>query len=207
MSQPLSEVIAGILAYKGAEVEKMGDDSLEILCPPEVSTLLNIPEYGRLSFSYAASSDDLIYASYDSEFFRVISNLFVNQGKFAVAHFEPYVPNVDKLSKVINEKVHFGNATFRLNRIDTSRISYLLVIFKYTALSDEKQEGIFPLLINELNLSTSPLEYDRSEMIERLKESDEGKKEDQRWIKVFHAAYTSANRRIEDRMKDFIKSL
>lgn len=213
MNQILPEVIADILAYKGAEVEKKGDGGIEILSPPEVSSILNIPEYVRLTFSYGENPADRVYASYDSEFFRSISHLLSDTGRFAIASLEPYTPNSEKMSKAIKEKLAFGNATFRLDKTETSDISYLLCLFRYSALSDEKHEGILPILINEKNLSSLSYEFNTSDLTERFTEpnewkvEEERKKEKQGWMRVFRAAHISAIRRVEERMKDFIKSL
>lgn len=216
MNQTLPEVIADILSHHGAVIEMENDKLLNVVVPQGLSKSLNIPEYARLSFSYVETRDEEIYASYDSEFFRSINNLFTKRGRLTIASFEPSIPNLDKMSRVVNEKIAFKNATFRLNGIDTSISSYLLVFFKYTALSDEKHEGLFPLLINELNLSSLPFESDIDELMERLKELDsphliergQGEiKDEKKWLNVLQSAHISAIHAVKDRMKDFIKSL
>ncbi len=215
MNQTLPEVVTEILMHNGAVVERQDDGTLEIIVPDEISSAINIPEYARLSFSCVEHYREAIYASYDSEFFHDLRRLFKERGAFSVARFEPYMPNMEKLSRVIPEKIPFGNATFRLGKTDTSMVSYLLILFRYIALSDEKHEGILPLLINELNLSSVTLESNISDLMSDLKGPDpvQGSspllsgREDTGTIKVLQAAHISAINRVTEKMREFIKSL
>lgn len=228
----LDEVIADILTHNGAILARSEDGSLEVLAPPHVSKALKVPEYTRLRFSYAEISDGTTYASYDSEFFTSLGNLFAGRGRFSIASCESYTPNIEKLSRLISEKIAFSNATFRLGKSEVKNISYLLFYFKYVALSDEKREGILSLLINEANLSTLPFEHDATELKEiEDKPQDTVKHRKavpfarqhsktfhrQNWPKagierheikkVFQSACSVSTRLVEERMADFIKSL
>ena len=206
MNKTLPEVIADILTHNGAVVERKKEDGfLDVLVPPDVSRILEMPEYARLRFSYDESRNDAIYASYDSDFFTSAAKLFDNSGKFSVAGYEFHTPNIAKLSKLISEKVAFNNATFRLEKTEVKNISYLLFYFKYVALSDEKCEGILSLLINELNLSTMPLEYDITELEKVAGELQDAKRNDVR--KVFQSACSASGCIVKEKLSDFIKSL
>ncbi len=204
MNKKLSDVISDILTYNGAIVEKTEDGSLDVITTPEISDTLNMPDYSRLIFSNGEISNESIYASYDSEFFNSLSRLFADRGRFTVARFESHIPHREKMSRLIPDSIAFRNATFRLEYMENRDISYLLVYFKYTALSDEKHEGILPVLINEINLSVTPLDPD---MIE-LKELEKPNALDRHEIKrVFWSAYISAASLVRGRLTDFIRSL
>lgn len=205
MNKTLPDVLADILTYHGAEVEKADDGSLDVVVPQEVSKILNMPEYARLIFSYDDDYHDEVYASYDSEFFRSIKTLFADSGRFSVATFETTIPNIEKLSRVVSEKIALNNAVFRLDRTEVKNISYLLVYFKYEALSDEKHEGILPLLINEMTLSVTPTVQDiigLKDMEEELKDIERKDIND-----VFRAAYLSVTQMIKAGLEDFKRSL
>ena len=202
----LDEVIADVLTHNGAVLARNEEDgSLEVLAPPDVSKVLKIPEYTRLRFSYDEISDGTIYASFDSEFFISLGKLFSGRGRFSIASCESHTPDIEKLSRLISEKIAFNNATFRLGKSEVKNISYLLFYFKYVALSDEKREGILPLLINEVNLSTLPFEHGATE----LKEIEDELKDIERHEikKVFQSAYSASARLVEEELRDFIKSL
>ncbi len=211
MNKALPEVITDILTYNGAIAEQAGDGVLDIILTGNLSESLSIPEYSRLYFSHEAQSDDGIYASYDSEVFGSMAKLFAVKGRYSAAKYAAsFQPNMEKLTKSVSEKITFSNATFRIDKTEHRNIPYLLVYFKYTALSDEKHEGVMPVLVNGLNLSVSPFDNDISEFIHMLKESepvtvsDTGRSE---MMRVFSAAYSAGTRITEERLKDFVKSL
>ena len=173
MNKQLPEVITDILTYKGAIAEQTDNGVLDIIFTTDLSETLNIPEYARLYFSHETQSDDGIYASYDSDVFSSIAKLFSVKGRFSAAKFEAsFQPKMEKVTKAISEKITFSNATFRMDKTEQKNIPYLLVYFKYTALSDEKHEGVMPVLINGLNLSVSPFENYTSEFMHLLKETE-----------------------------------
>src|SRR4030066_2009080 len=173
MNKQLPEVITDILTYKGAVVEQADNGVLDIIFTTDLSETLNIPEYARLYFSHEAQSDNGIYASYDSEVFSSMAKLFSVKGRFSTAKFEAFFqPKMEKVTKSISEKIAFSNATFRMEKTEQKSIPYLLIYFKYTAMSDEKHEGVMPVLINGLNLSASPFENYTSEFMHLLKETE-----------------------------------
>ena len=209
MSRPLPDVISDILTYSGAIVEEAGNGYLDVMAPQEVSKVIDIPEYTRMCFSYDSIQDGVIYASYDSELFSRIARLLAGKGKFSMARLDAsYYPSFEKLSKTIPEKIALNNATFRLGKTEVKDISYLLVYFRYTALSDEKTEGLIPVLINEVNFSTAILKLDIDEIMEKLKESNsEPVVLSSELIKALQSAYRGCIQKAKERLKDFIKSL
>ena len=212
MNKVLPEVITDILTHNGAIVEQTENGVLEVISTKDISGILNIPEYARLHFSYDHQSDDGIYASYDSEVFTSIAKLFSVKGRFSATRFEtPIQPTIEKMTKIISKKVSFSNAIFHSGKTEQRNIYYLLVYFKYTALSDEKHEGILPVLINGLNLSVVPYENNISELSDVLRELESDipgfNSAKPELIKVFMAAYSASTRIVEERLKDFVKSL
>jgi hypothetical protein len=224
MNKTLPDVIADVLTYHGAVVEKTAEDCLEVVVPPEIAPILNVSEYVRLSFPYGGTCEYAVSATFDSKFFGSLGKLFANVGKFASVHLEPSLPNIEKTARIVNERLVFQNAVFRPDRVEISDISYLLVCLKYTALSDEKHEGIVPVLINGLNLSTTPLESAFGQVLENLRELDSSADKEQyvenhirknpaltlgseALAKTFHAACAAGIKIVLERQQEFIKSL
>lgn len=211
MKKAVADVLADILTYSGAVVEKTDNNCMDVIVPPEVSHILNIPEYTRLSFSAGGTCDNAIYASYDSDLFNSIKSLFIGRGKFAIATFEPYIPNIEKISKVITGKTGFGNATFRLEKTEIANIDYLLIFFKYTALSDEKHEGIVPILINTLNRSIMIFENEIGDILMNLNPTDTDSEvhcpTTDILMEAVRSAYKACSGSVPERLKDFKKSL
>jgi hypothetical protein len=205
--RPLSEVLSDILTLQGAILEKRGEQ-VEFLCPPSLSETLNIPEHGMLSFTYHPPYEEVISATYESELFRAIEKLFSEKGKMAVATYPSHLPNIEKLSKKISEKVILSNATFRLKKVEIQKINYVLCFFKYMAISDEKREGFFSVLVNELNLSSSPSAESLRDFMNDLKEPDpELTKPRKESIKALLSGLSSSSIFVEEELGQFIKSL
>lgn len=205
MNKTLPEVIENILTYHGAVVEKTNDNCLEVLSPESLSTALGLEEHSVLCFAYDKTEKGAIYASYDSDLFKALSGLLEGKGRFSVASFESSLPNTEKLLKNIHENVTFNNATFRIMETEIKNIFYLLCYFRYTAISDEKQEGIIQVLTNELNLSTAPL----ANGIVALNVATEELKDINRikFIVALQASYSAGIDSAKERLKDFIRSL
>jgi len=206
-SRPLPEILANILTLEGALLERTDDDCLEFVVPPSLSETLGIPEHGKLSFAYHPFDESVISASYESEFFRSVDRLFSGRGKMAKAVYSSQLPNIGKVSKWVSEKVALSNASFRLQKVDNQRIAYALIFFKYVALSDEKKEGIFSLLINEQNLSTSPLNANVTAFWEDLKEPKEILARSEGISKSLQAGFSAASLIVKEEFEPFIKSL
>ena len=206
-SRPLPEVLADILTHQGALLERTEDGCLEFVVPPSLSETLGIPEHGKLSFAYQPFDESVISASYESEFFRSVDRLLSGRGKMAKAVYSSQLPNIEKVSKWVSEKIALSNASFRLQKVDHQRIDYALIFFKYVALSDEKREGIFSLLINEQNLSTSPLNANVTAFWEDLKEPKEIIARSEGISKSLQAGFSAASLIVKEEFEPFIKSL
>ena len=205
MNKTLPEVIAEILTHNGAIIEEADDGCLEFLATETLADKLHLPDHGKLRFNYNDTSGDAISATYDSELFKAMAGLLEGKGEFSVASLASSYPTTQKLLKNLNDTIALNNATFRLEKSEIKDISYLLCYFKYTAISDEKREGIAPVLINELNLSAKPFENGLPE----LGEAGEGSTgiERHKLKKVFQSSYSAGVGMVKERLKDFIRSL
>ena len=75
------------------------------------------------------------------------------------------------------------------------------------ALSDEKREGIFSLLVNEQNLSTSALNGNLTAFWEDLKEPEEILTRSEGISKALQAGFSAASLMVKEEFEPFIKSL
>jgi hypothetical protein len=207
LSRPLPEVLADILTLEGALLERTEDGCLEFVVPPSLSETLGIPEHGKLSFAYHPFDESVIRASYESEFFRSVDRLFLGRGKMAKAVYSSQFQNIEKVSKWVSEKIALSNASFRLQKVDNQRIAYALIFFKYVAISDEKREGVFSLLINEQNLSTFSLNANLTAFWEDLKEPEEILTRSEGISKALQAGFSAASLMVKEEFEPFIKSL
>ncbi|MEW6002512.1 MAG: hypothetical protein AB1638_07705 [Nitrospirota bacterium] len=209
VQRTLPEVVADILIYHGALVEHTGEGSLEVIMPGNISQTLGISEHTKFCFSYDEIDDNhAVYASYNSDVFRTITKLFAGSGRFSNARLISPFPNNTKLTRTLTDHISFKNAIFRFVQIERKDIFYLLLYFKYTALSDDKREGILPVLINLTNMYIQTLDNGTEDIIEKLKASDSHFSIDKsEMVKIFWAAYSAARDTVKVQLKDFIKSL
>ena len=208
MFRPLQEVITEIIAYYGAIIENSEKECVEFIAPQNLITTLNIPEYGRLCFDYNTVGKDTVLASYDSDLFKSIGKLFLKKRKILTVIHPPFIPNIDKTKKLIPHKINFLNATFRLTGHKISPATYTLVFLKYLALSDEKQEGVFSVLINEHTLSTTALDEKLISVMDNFEGTKEGSSPDkEKILKILQLSHTVAAEVVRKNLSDFVKSL
>ncbi|OGP91406.1 MAG: hypothetical protein A2156_12200 [Deltaproteobacteria bacterium RBG_16_48_10] len=207
-SRLLPEVMADVLTQEGAVLEKRNDGSLEFLIPSSLSDTLGVPEHGIFSFSHHSSCEGATAVSYDSEVFKAIERVFAGKGKMTGATYPSHLPNIDKLSKWALEKVVLSNATFRLQKVEYQLVTYMLVFFKYVALSDEKREGVFSLLVNKRNFSTFLLGDNSADLLVDLKEPEQvAIANAQETLKAIQAGFSAASLVVKEESVAFIKSL
>lgn len=197
------------MTYYGAVVSRKDESTFEYLLPENFSEALRIPEYGKLTFDYSSNSKELIPAFYDSDLFKSIEQILSVKGKITTATYFGNIPNIEKLSKAISQKIGFSNATFRMGKVETQEINYPLIVFKYQALSDDKQEGVFPILLDELNLSILPVTENFYYLTDELKEGRSGQSSviREKITRIIEPAYAVAIEGVKEKLKDFIKSM
>jgi hypothetical protein len=99
------------------------------------------------------------------------------------------------------------NAVFQVDKSELKPISYLLAYAKYTAVSDERQEGMIASMINEFNLSIRRLQ---AEPLPILADTEEGPlkgSEKQGPEKVLKALSNAQTAMAKEALQDFIRSL
>ena len=149
MTASLADFTAHLLTQRGGVVEPIGG-GLEVLLPAETALALKIPEHANLAFS---GGGDGIAVSYDSDFLKKMARLIGQRGRFSTVSLAPSPVRIEKLRERLGEKIAFHNAVFHLERTEEKPVSYLLGYSKYSALSDDRQEGILASMVNELNLT------------------------------------------------------
>jgi len=211
LPRELSAVVEEILSYEGAVLEKREDGSLEFLLPPSLCESLGLPEQGLLGFSIEQAQEGVIPLSYESELFRAFEKIVAGKGRLARAFYPSSSPNIEKISKGIAEKVVFSNATFRLQKVTEETNAYLLIFFKYEALSDEKREGLFSLLVSRKNFSVvalnDPLGEFGSDLVDRKEEDGPAAWNEVEWLKALEAGYGAACIVAKEELSPFIQSL
>lgn len=193
-----------LLNHSGAVVEQVGDD-LEVLFPEDVAEALDLPDHVRLTFPGEGKSGALL--SYESELFRRMGDLLAERGRFSAVSLPAFPVRPDKLKERLSEKVILRNAVFALDSQQEDSLSYLLGCFRYIARSDDRQEGITALLINERNFSVRPFPLAQLDLLEDAME-EPGERTDQVVSgEVLKALLQAQAESAREALSEFIKSL
>lgn len=202
----LIDFTAELLSHTGSVVEK-SDGGLEVLCPAEVANILEIPEHAKLSFS--GDSGEGVLASFESDIFKNMARLLSDQGKFCWMCIPSKPVSLEKLESRVYENTVLSNAVFRLQEWKEKAVSYLLSYCKYTAVSDERQEGIIACVINESNLSARKLLLPIWDFLELEAAVPETPKDTDRLGTniVLPALFKAQKEMVREDIQDFIKSL
>jgi hypothetical protein len=200
----LRDFTADLLAGHGAVVEPSGE-GLEALLPAEVARILDVPEHAN--FSFLGEPREGISVSYDSEILKKMAGLLGDRGRFATIGFGPSTVRLEKLEDRLEEKLVFHNAVFQLERKEEKPVSYLLGYSKYSARSDDRQEGIVGCLVNELNLSVQRTTSEIFDVISVESEEPSGRAERINSERVLQAFWRAQLKIAQEALADFLASM
>lgn len=210
MTGQFEDIVEKILAHYGSLVEKCGD-CIESMLPKTVAQMLDVPEFVHICFSREKAHENAVQCTHDSPVFERLGDLFTQKGRFAHIALKPYSIRQEKLSETLSDKIPLNNAVLQHTRTEEKIISYLMLYFKYKAISDETQEGMVNILINELNLSTSLLKNRNTDILNDIDvnkfEEQSNEVERKPLSLILQAACKSAEKEIRAVLADFIKSL
>jgi hypothetical protein len=165
MTAPLKRFFERVLARRGALVDDIGGDTLEVLLPPELAAQLGVAELERFSFpdvSQQAASTAMLglegaptrVVGYQSELLDTLGRLIIGGGAVAAAALaEPLSVKRLDLERDIERAITLQNAVLRSHHQEPAIVPYLIVHCTYTTLSDERREGMVSLAIDERTLN------------------------------------------------------
>lgn len=141
------ELVGGMIARSGGEVETVDGSVLEYIAPGPVREQLRIPEFGRLNFGPDAIRG-AERVSFESDWIERLENLAADRGKYGEAVVNLDFPAISDPARILEHGVMLHNAVYRMTESFRARTRYLLLAFRYTAVSDEKRMGIVQVLLN-----------------------------------------------------------
>lgn len=205
MSQQLLETVGRVLELQGAEIES-NDDHMEALMPAALAHALHLPEMARLYFNAGTAQPDGELITFQSDFLDRLFALMQSSGN--CAHLT--LPDL-YLKKGADEAAEQSftvlNGLGRSLGSREQRLSYVLCNFKYTAVSDEKKEGLVATIINDLTLAALPARALSLYLSQARETAPQSNLERQPFGRVYHAACKNAQASITVELADFNKSL
>ena len=141
---------ARLLEHEGALVEPIEPAGLEAMLPDNLQTALHVPEFLRLGFG-AELPPEAQRASLESQWLERFAELLGNNGQRLCYAVQPERIAPGHLERLIEHHVELPNAVYRWHKTEEVWTRYLLFVFRYTAMSDEKREGLIRLGFNLVN--------------------------------------------------------
>ncbi|MDT5269062.1 MAG: hypothetical protein QOH49_1248 [Acidobacteriota bacterium] len=146
-SNGFRDFAARLLKYDGALVERIEPDGLEVLAPAPLARALWIPEFARFGFASELPAD-AERVSLESDWLERFGHLLGTRGQ-AVRVMLPFdLPRLANPERVVEHTFNLQNAVYRLMGVTPAWTRYLIMLFRVTALSDEKREGVIKLGFN-----------------------------------------------------------
>ena len=139
--------VAALLAEDGALVEPLEPDGLEVLAPPNLQQALGVPELCRFGFGTTlpqGAQRIAIESDWLARFERVVGE----RGRWSRLVLDPGTRKTPDAERLLAQELGLENATYRLLDVAPAWTRYLVLDFRFTALSDEKRAGTQRLAIN-----------------------------------------------------------
>ncbi len=149
-SNRFRDFAAQLLENEGALVESIEPQGLEAMLPENLQQALGAPEFLRLGFA-AELPDGAERASLESDWLEKFGRLLDDRGRRLKFAASAVVPPLGHVERMVEHNVVLQNAVYRLSQVEQAWTRYLIFVFRYTAISDEKREGVIRFGLNLIN--------------------------------------------------------
>ena len=145
----LRDFVADLLERKGAAIEALGPDGLELLAPEPVRKAMGWPELAHLGFG-TERTDGAIPIGLEGDWLDRFGALLADEGRWSEREVRPpaAVPAPSDPERVLERAIDLPNAVWRFQGMSATCTRCLMLGFRYTAVSDEKREGLIWLGFN-----------------------------------------------------------
>jgi hypothetical protein len=144
------DFVADLLENHGAAIEPVEPDGLEVLAPEPLRTAMGWPEFARLGFG-ATLPDGAMPIRLEGDWLDRFGALLGERGRFAERQLvvaDNVAPPSDP-ERVLDRALDLPNAVWRLHDAKPAWTRFLLLAFRYNAISDEKRDGLIWIGFNQ----------------------------------------------------------
>jgi hypothetical protein len=154
----LREFVADLLERQGAAIDALAPDSLEVLAPATLRKQLGWPELAHLSFG-TERAHGTIGIGLEGDWLDRFGTLLADEGRWSEREVRPpaAVLPPSEPERVLDRMLDLPNAVWRFQGMSATWTRCLMLAFRFTAVSDEKREGLIWL---GFNLATGALVSD-----------------------------------------------
>jgi hypothetical protein len=143
----MQSFVADLLTQQGALVEPIEPEALEVLAPPSVQQALGVNELSRLGFG-ATLPAGAERVGIESGWLDRFGQSIGEQGRYSRLVLSPDAPTPSDPQRILEHALVVDNAAFRLIDVEPAWTRYVILDFRYSAVSDEKRDGILQLGVN-----------------------------------------------------------
>jgi hypothetical protein len=146
----LRDFVSEVLEMEGSAVEAVEPDGLEVLAPEPLRAVMGWPELVRLGFG-AELPVGATAVGFEGDWLDRFGALLGDKGRWAERQFvlPGPPPRIHDPARLLDHAIDFPNAVWRLQEVSAAWTRCLLLAFRYTAVSDEKREGLVWLGFNQ----------------------------------------------------------
>lgn len=146
--ETLRDFVAELLESQGAAIETLEPDGLEVLAPAVLRNAMGWPELARLGFG-GELPDQAMRIGLEGDWLDRFGGLLGENGRWAERQMTPRdTPALGNPERLLDHAIELPNAVCRFHRVEATWTRCLILTFRYTALSDEKREGLVWLGLN-----------------------------------------------------------
>jgi len=149
-SSSFRDFAAHLLNYEGVLIERIEPEGLELLAPVPVAQVLQIPELARLGFGMELPAH-AERVGLESDWLERFGHLLGARGQTARVTLPVALPQLTNAGRVVEHTINLQNAVYRVIGVTPAWTRYLVMLFRVTAFSDEKRDGIVKLGFNLSN--------------------------------------------------------
>ncbi len=149
-STHLRDFVSELLQREGTIVEPLGPDGLQVLAPAHVQQALRIADLERLGFGMDAPAGAQP-VGLESDWLERLGQLLAQRGTSARCVVQIPAPALTRPERVVEHSVFLQNAVYDVVGVSSAWTRYFIFLFRYTAYSDEKRDGLVKLGLNTAN--------------------------------------------------------
>lgn len=149
-STRIRDFTAELLQREGALLEPLGPQGLQVLSPPQVQQALAISDLERLGFGPDAPAGSRLI-NLESDWLERLGTLLGQRGTTARCVLRTPAPPLAAPERILAHTLSLQNAVYDITRTSSAWARYYILLFHYTAFSDEERDGLLPLGLNTIN--------------------------------------------------------
>ncbi|MBI5400384.1 hypothetical protein HZB07_07280 [Candidatus Saganbacteria bacterium] len=139
---------------------------MEVVFPDGLAQQLNINEYYKFYFEpRPLMEENSLVLNYNSSLLEQLGVSLKEKTIFSQTAVSSLYLKKARLEELFKKRLNFINSTYKIIEIKPSTCSYLILNYKYTAVSEERKDGLTSVAINEHNLFLVNNLYDEFEAL------------------------------------------